>query len=1630
LTGPYAAAARGYLAAGWPCVLPLPPGQKTPPPGGFTGGEGADTASELVEQWVTGPHGAGNLALRLPDGVVGIDVDHYDKPRGDGSVVEKRGGDKIKNLEVEFGPLPPTWVSSARETPSGIKLYRVPPGRYRTTVGDAIEVIQRHHRYVVAWPSTNPEHAGGQYDWWWEDAGVRHELRPILTGGWRLPPLDQLPWLPENWVNFLREGAAGESTPLGTWSDGAAMRAALESTNAKRTSCAALAMSADRALRRLRAATEGSRHDALIAAVHDVTHVGARGHPGAAGALAELAELWAELLGGDRTGEFEAAVESSCRKAVTAVRRPTPVPQDPCLLFAGGVLAPVYGGQTAVPEAINGTAPIAWSVRAVVGVGPFDPMGSLDQTLADAVLERLYPGVRYASDAGRWLVRRADRWSQAEGDVTGWSLSLLADLMPSGDPDAEKGTVAHARHLRRARFMTSGPAGALGKKIAARVAVAGEHPAALLITDLDADPDVLWAGGVPWDLRRSGGRPEPAQWIAPDTVHLHSAAVTPLEVPTPRWDAFTAAVWPDPEVRAWALRVLSIGLTGHADRALPLLWGGPGRGKTQVIALLMSLLGTYAHAADPRLLTAADKAHASIVYDLKGRRLSFVDEGPRSGDNPRERLKQLTGGGELTGNPMRGNPVTFRPTHTLVLTSNNEPDVADPALRERIRLLPCEGDPRVVKATRTALGAEAWQQEAPGVLAAMMREAAGWLADRSSAELAQAPLSVLVQVAGLADDQDVIKNWVEECCTPSDQGQRAGELFRNFVDWCRQMGVRNAPNVTRWGRELTDLGYPSNHDRGGKRRPLTLRVPGGWTPPPPPRTQVVTPEPQPLTRSNGSVTGPVTGSPVGDPLVTGLPENPSRGVSAGSPPFSTTPVTSVTSFSPITTTTTTTTTTHKKITSDKTGRTGQPVTKRGLTCENAVTGSRDESDDQSQPVTPAAKPQVNRSLGEEQGVTPAKPSTRTRLTDEEKAERAAARKLVAAERRAETRRAKVTELEGPEVGLPALVRRGQPPELVTVAAAGQLLAEQLRRSDELTLDVENTGYPISHSEYAVRTIQLGDEHAAVVLDAQDAAHRGLAELALRVPGTLRAYNAVADLAALDVLGVLDREDAWRRMHDPVIPAKLDHPMGVDNGDDLKGTARARLGDQAASGVADTARKAVFKAAGWATDTEVDTPIERSGWAQINHRAGTMIAYAAGDVLDAAALARVLPVPAPAVYERERRVQHVVSRVGHVGVRLDRDVVRDLTTRETAAYEAASARLRAHGIDNPNSDQQAGQWLAQRGVPLPLTDGGKPSVAKGPLGLLRPRYPDGTEIAEFIDARLDCQKHKTALSLFLRPWSVVTEHGDGRARPTIYTLGADTGRMSCVRPNLQQVPREGGYRAAVLADLGYLLVSADLASVEVRVMAGLSGDPALTQLVLDGDAWVRANTDPRARNPFDPHNVVAELAFGPGWTKSDRYMVKRGVFGWAYGGGIAALAAQVGCTEEVMGRIVAALAALAPRYVQWGEEVRAAVRAGATEYPTYSGRVIKLDRRYPHKAPNYLIQGTARELLVDALLKWDATEFGGGAVLPVHDEIVAFAPVERAAEATLTLVRCMETELHGIPITAGAGEPSEYWQDAA
>lgn len=149
---------QGYITRGW---TPIPVGDgrvygKSPVVRDTTGGNGKPLSITEAESYA-GLDAVYNIGVWLEDAIIGIDVDHY----GD-----KHGLDQIQEWADRFGPLPDTWMSTARPgTGSGIRFYRCTSGSSFIAAGAGVDIIQRGHRYAVVAPSVHPS-TGSEYRWY------------------------------------------------------------------------------------------------------------------------------------------------------------------------------------------------------------------------------------------------------------------------------------------------------------------------------------------------------------------------------------------------------------------------------------------------------------------------------------------------------------------------------------------------------------------------------------------------------------------------------------------------------------------------------------------------------------------------------------------------------------------------------------------------------------------------------------------------------------------------------------------------------------------------------------------------------------------------------------------------------------------------------------------------------------------------------------------------------------------------------------------------------------------------------------------------------------------------------------------------------------------------------------------------------------------------------------------------------------------------------------------------------------------------------------------------------------------------------------------------------------------------
>ncbi|AFR07834.1 bifunctional DNA primase/polymerase [Nocardiopsis alba] len=279
-------AAEAYDAAGFQ-VLPL--NGKAAAVKGHHGREGA---TESVY-----PKGDQNLAVRLPAGVIGIDVDAHSG---------KDGAETLQRCIDRWGPLPETDKSTSRDGVSGILWYRVPAvgweGDEKKFGGD-IELISHVNRYAVVPPSIHPK-TGDVYRW--ETVGD--------TPMWEKGP-EAFPMLPARWLEGLRR-----TNEVGTPAKGAERHeeAITDGVPCERVEAALAKFPAD--------LPPGSRHPRMLEVQWELVQLGAEGHQGVKTALDTLEGNFLSAVAGEsrNANEWGDALDGALRRVGDVVTG------DPC----------------------------------------------------------------------------------------------------------------------------------------------------------------------------------------------------------------------------------------------------------------------------------------------------------------------------------------------------------------------------------------------------------------------------------------------------------------------------------------------------------------------------------------------------------------------------------------------------------------------------------------------------------------------------------------------------------------------------------------------------------------------------------------------------------------------------------------------------------------------------------------------------------------------------------------------------------------------------------------------------------------------------------------------------------------------------------------------------------------------------------------------------------------------------------------------------------------------------------------------------------------------------------------------------------------------------------------------------
>jgi DNA polymerase-1 len=406
---------------------------------------------------------------------------------------------------------------------------------------------------------------------------------------------------------------------------------------------------------------------------------------------------------------------------------------------------------------------------------------------------------------------------------------------------------------------------------------------------------------------------------------------------------------------------------------------------------------------------------------------------------------------------------------------------------------------------------------------------------------------------------------------------------------------------------------------------------------------------------------------------------------------------------------------------------------------------------------------------------------------------------------------------------------------------------------------------------------------------------------------------------------------------------------------------------------------------------------------------------------------------PLLRDVEIPLSFVLGRMQAAGIRLDVAYLNEMSesvgdrmrTLEEEIYQQAGEPF---NIGSP--PQLAAILYDKLGLPvLKRTQKGRaPSTDADVLEKLRDRHP----IVDTLLAFRELSKLKSTYLDALPPLVAA----DGRIHTTYNQVGAATGRLSSVNPNLQNIPVRGELgrqirRAFVPGDDDRVLLVADYSQIELRVIAHLSGDEAMAEAFAAGK---------------DFHAATAAKVFGVPEDEVDggmRGRVKQINYGLPYGMSAFGLASRIGIAPDEASEFIEAYFAQFPKVRDFlDRQVARAAAEGFTEtllgrrrylpeLQASNPRVRDMGRRMALNAP---IQGGAADILKLAMIRVDgelrASDLDATMVLTVHDELV-FDVAEADREAGAQLVRgAMESAYPlSVPLRVDVGWGGN-WAEAA
>lgn len=397
-------------------------------------------------------------------------------------------------------------------------------------------------------------------------------------------------------------------------------------------------------------------------------------------------------------------------------------------------------------------------------------------------------------------------------------------------------------------------------------------------------------------------------------------------------------------------------------------------------------------------------------------------------------------------------------------------------------------------------------------------------------------------------------------------------------------------------------------------------------------------------------------------------------------------------------------------------------------------------------------------------------------------------------------------------------------------------------------------------------------------------------------------------------------------------------------------------------------------------------------------------------------------------EVENPLVRVLADMEFEGITVDTSFLNEYSKELDKDSKASEERvyLQAGVRFNLSSPRQLGEVLFEK---LKLD----PKAKKTKTG----QYATGEDVllklshtSEIVNDILTYRELTKLKSTYVDALPLMINKKTGRVHTSYAQAVAVTGRLSSNNPNLQNIPirTERGReirKAFIPRDKDHVLLSADYSQIELRIVAAISGDPAMCEAF-------QLNKD--------IHTATAAKVYGveeSAVTKEQRYKAKSVNFGIIYGQGAFGLADNLGISRSEAKDIIDNYKKQFSGIQKYMDEmINFAREHGYVK--TLMGRKRWLKdinsanftvRGFAERnAINSPIQGSAADMVKMAMIKihheFKSRKLRSKMVLQVHDELVFDAPADEAELIKPLIVDCMRTALplpNGVPVEAEIGK---------